>query len=97
MVAGARRAAAPGTGGTGLRGVEAGGPLAAADGLAAALQEAGARLAAPGIPEPDRSRLRRQFIAICDSAKTPGASPATVRRRLDALIAALEILIADNS
>jgi hypothetical protein len=80
-----------------LTGTQAGGPLAAAGELAAALQQAGARLAAPGIPEPDRTRLRRQFIAICDAAKAPEASPATARRRLDALIAALEIVIADNS
>lgn len=65
--------------------------------LAAALHEAGARLSGARLPEAEQGRLRRQFIAICDSAKSPDVSPQAVRRRIDGFIVTLEIAIAQYS
>jgi hypothetical protein len=67
---------------------------AGADDLARRLHAAQARLSALDVPPAARARLRRQFIAICDAAKTPGADPAACRRRLDGFQAALDDVIA---
>jgi streptomycin 6-kinase len=68
------------------------------DSLSAALRQASALLGAamrlpPGqVPPAELARLQRQFRAVCDAAKTPGADPAACRRRADALLAALDSL-----
>jgi hypothetical protein len=69
-----------------------------ADDLASALQAAYARLAAaPGLDRADSERLHRQFIAVCDAVKAPGADAATGRRRLDGFLDALDSVIAGKS
>jgi hypothetical protein len=69
-----------------------------ADDLARALQAAHARLAAAtGLDRADTDRLHRQFIAVCDAAKAPGADAATGRRRLDGFLAALDSVVAGKS
>jgi hypothetical protein len=72
----------------------AGRQAAGADDLARRLHAAQARLAALDLPPAVRARLHRQFIAVCDAAKTPGADPAACRRRLDGFLAALDDAIA---
>ena len=66
------------------------------DDLAAGLRDAGLRLAAAvrGLPAADAARLQRQFIAVCDAAKAPGADAATGRRRLTGFLAVLDSVIA---
>jgi hypothetical protein len=59
-------------------------------GLAAKLVEARRRLATLDLPRPLAVRLHRQFIAICDAAKAPGADEASGERRLAAFLAVLE-------
>lgn len=59
-------------------------------GLAAKLAEARKRMAMLDLPRPLASRLHRQFIAICDAIKAPGADEAAGERRLAAFLAALE-------
>ncbi len=62
-----------------------------ADGtLAAKLADARRRMAALDLPRPLAARLHRQFIAICDAVKAPGADEASGERRLAAFLAALE-------
>jgi hypothetical protein len=58
--------------------------------LAAKLAEARRRMAALDLPRPLAARLHRQFIAICDAVKAPGADEASGERRLAAFLAALE-------
>jgi hypothetical protein len=61
------------------------------DDLAGVLRQARARLAGlTGLPAGERERLHRQFIAVCDAAKMPGADPGACRRRLEAFLAALD-------
>ncbi|MGB6453553.1 MAG: hypothetical protein WBH47_03595 [Streptosporangiaceae bacterium] len=62
-----------------------------ADGtLAAKLADARRRMAALDLPRPLAARLHRQFIAICDAIKAPGADEVIGERRLAAFLAALE-------
>ena len=65
-------------------------PLPADATLAAKLAEARMRMAALDLPRPLAARLHRQFIAICDAVKVPGADEASGERRLAAFLAALE-------
>jgi hypothetical protein len=66
--------------------------------LARALRRAGARLAGlTGLPAAERARLHRQFIAVCDAAKMPGADPAAGRRRLEQFLGALECRLGGKS
>lgn len=71
--------------------------------LPALLRRASARLGAamklpPGqLPPGELARLQRQFRAVCDAVKTPGADTALCRRRLDGLLAALDSLIDGKS
>jgi hypothetical protein len=65
--------------------------------LARRLAWARARLAEQDLPADIRSRLQRQFIAVCDSAKLPGADTAACQRRLDGFLVALENVIAKKS
>jgi hypothetical protein len=58
--------------------------------LAAQLADARRRMAALDLPRPLAARLHRQFIAICDAVKVPGADEASGERRLAAFLAALE-------
>jgi hypothetical protein len=58
--------------------------------LAAKLAEARKRMAALDLPRPLAARLHRQFIAICDAVKAPGADEASGERRLAAFLTALE-------
>lgn len=58
--------------------------------LAAKLAEARRRLATLDLPRPLAARLHRQFIAICDAVKAPGADEASGERRLAAFLVALE-------
>jgi hypothetical protein len=68
------------------------------DDLAVALRRAAARLARARAAAPaEAERLQRQYIAICDAAKAPGADPATCRRRLDEFAATLDSVIAGKS
>ena len=67
------------------------------DALAGLLHDALARLAALDVPPEERARLHRQFIAVCDAAKTPGADPAACGRRLDRFLSVLDSVIAKNS
>jgi hypothetical protein len=68
------------------------------DPLSAGLRAASAGLAAvarlpPGrVPPAELDRLQRQFRAVCDAAKAPGADPAARGRRLAALLAELDSL-----
>lgn len=62
--------------------------------LADALLAANARLAGSGLPRPILAQLQRQYIAICDAAKMPGASPASCWRRLDNVLTALDNALA---
>jgi hypothetical protein len=77
----------------------AGGNNAAAGGddLAQRLASARARLAEQDLPADLRARLQRQFIAVCDAAKRPGADMGACQRRLDGFLAALESIIANKS
>ncbi len=62
-----------------------------ADGtLAARLADARRRMATLDLPRPLAARLHRQFIAICDAIKAPGADEASGERRLAAFLTALE-------
>jgi hypothetical protein len=63
---------------------------AACNDLAARLTEARARLAALDVPLPVAARLHRQFIAVCDALKAPGADAACGERRLAAFLATLQ-------
>ncbi len=65
-------------------------PTPAGGTLAAKLAEARRRMAAVDLPRPLAARLHRQFIAICDAAKAPGADEASGERRLATFLAALE-------
>lgn len=66
-------------------------PPAGGDTLARRLQGALARLAARDDLDPDvRTRLQRQFIAVCEATKRPGVAPAACEQRLDAFLAALD-------
>jgi hypothetical protein len=47
-------------------------------------------MAALDLPGPLAARLNRQFIAVCDAVKAPGADEETGERRLSAFLAALE-------
>jgi hypothetical protein len=69
------------------------------DELAAALRSAAARLAAAArdLPAPDAARLQRQYLAVCDAAKAPGADAATGRRRLERFLGVLDSVIAGKS
>ena len=58
--------------------------------LAAKLAEARRKMATLDLPRPLAARLHRQFIAICDAAKAPGANEASGERRLAAFLAVLE-------
>ena len=58
--------------------------------LAAKLAEARKLMATLDLPRPLAARLHRQFIAICDAVKAPGADEAHGERRLAAFVAALE-------
>jgi hypothetical protein len=58
--------------------------------LAAKLAEARRRMAMLDLPRPLAARLHRQFIAICDAVKAPGADEASGERRLAAFLAVLE-------
>jgi hypothetical protein len=58
--------------------------------LAAKLADARRRMAALDVPRPLAARLHRQFIAICDAIKAPGADEASGERRLAAFLTALE-------
>jgi hypothetical protein len=65
-------------------------PSSESDGLAAKLAEARRRMAALDLPRPLADRLHRQFIAICDAVKAPGADEASGERRLAAFLAVLD-------
>ena len=65
-------------------------PSPESEGLAARLAEARRRLATLDLPRPLAARLHRQFIAICDAVKAPGADEASGERRLTAFLAVLE-------
>ena len=67
------------------------------DVLAARLHAAWERLAELDLPPEQRGRLQRQLIAVCDSAKTPGASSEACGRRLDVFISALNNAVAKES
>ena len=58
--------------------------------LSAQLAEARRRMAALDLPRPLAARLHRQFIAVCDAVKAPGADEACGERRLAAFLTALE-------
>jgi hypothetical protein len=60
------------------------------DALARRLHFAQARLVTQDLPPEMRARLRRQFIAVCDAAKSPAADPEACLRRLEGLLAALD-------
>jgi hypothetical protein len=47
-------------------------------------------MSALDLPGPLAARLHRQFIAVCDAVKAPGADEGTGERRLSAFLAALE-------
>ena len=70
---------------------------AGGDALAPRLAWARARLAEQDLPTEIRARLQRQFIAVCDSAKVPGADTTACQRRLDGFLAALESVVAKKS
>jgi hypothetical protein len=70
---------------------------AGGDALAQRLHAARARLAAEDLPWEVRARLQRQFIAVCDAAKTPGTGTAACQRRLDGFLAALDNVSAQKS
>lgn len=59
-------------------------------GLAHRLADARRRLADLDLPRPQVTRLHRQFIAVCDAVKAPGADESIGERRLEAFLAALE-------
>jgi hypothetical protein len=65
-------------------------PSPAGGTLAAKLADARRRMVALDLPRPLATRLHRQFIAICDAVKAPGADEASGERRLVAFLAALE-------
>jgi hypothetical protein len=68
------------------------------DDLASGLRSALARLAAaPGLTPAKRESLQRQFVAVCDAAKAPGADAAAGRRQLDRFLATLDSVIAGKS
>jgi hypothetical protein len=74
------------------------GPLVGDDTLARQLHGALARLAARDDLDLDvRARLQRQFIAICEATKRPGAAAGACEKRLDAFLAALDGEIARKS
>jgi len=58
--------------------------------LASKLAEARRRMATLDLPRPLAARLHRQFIAICDAVKAPGADEESGERRLAAFLAVLE-------
>jgi hypothetical protein len=65
-------------------------PSPESGGLAAKLAEARRRMAGLDVPRPLAARLHRQFIAICDAVKAPGADEAIGERRLAVFLAVLE-------
>jgi len=65
-------------------------PSPESGGLAARLAEVRQRMAMLDLPRPLADRLHRQFIAICDAVKAPGADEASGERRLAAFLAVLE-------
>jgi hypothetical protein len=67
------------------------------DALAQRLHAARARLAAQDLSPEVRARLQRQFIAVCDAAKTPGTDASACQRRLDGFLAALDSVGAERS
>jgi hypothetical protein len=67
------------------------------DALARRLHSAQARLVAQDLAPEVRGRLRRQFIAICDAAKAPGADPGACLRRLEGLLETLDSITAQKS
>lgn len=73
------------------------------DSLSASLRRASARLGtamklpAGRLPPGELARLQRQFRAVCAAAKSPGADAGACRRRLDALLHALDCLIDGKS
>jgi hypothetical protein len=71
-------------------------PSAHSGELAAKLAEARRRMATLDLPRPLAARLHRQFIAICDAVKAPGADEAAGERRLATFLAALERLARGN-
>jgi CRP-like cAMP-binding protein len=58
--------------------------------LATRLADARRRLAALDLPVPIGAQLHRQFIAMCDSVKAPGADEEAAERRLAMFLAALD-------
>lgn len=58
--------------------------------LAVRLAEARKRMSALDLPGPVAARLHRQFIAVCDAVKAPGADEETGERRLSAFLEGLE-------
>lgn len=58
--------------------------------LAARLADARRRMAELHVPGPEAARLHRQFIAVCNALKAPGADEAAGERRLSAFLAALD-------
>ena len=60
------------------------------DVLAGRLAEAGRLLSQLSVPGDVAERLHRQFIAVCDAVKAPGADVETGLRRLAAFLATLE-------
>lgn len=65
-------------------------PSADGSSLATRLADARRRLAASDLPVPIGARLHRQFIAMCDSVKAPGAGEEAAERRLAMFLAALD-------
>jgi hypothetical protein len=63
---------------------------ASGDAFAARLAAARRQLAELDLPAPEAARLHRQFIAVCDALKAPGAGEETGERRLSAFLSALE-------
>jgi hypothetical protein len=58
--------------------------------LSVQLAEACRRMAELDLPRPLAARLHRQFIAVCDAVKAPGADEAIGQRRLAAFMAELD-------
>jgi hypothetical protein len=72
-------------------------PPGPSDDLARRLHAAAARLAALDPPPEVRARLQRQFIAVCDAAKTPGADQQGCLRRLEAALTSMDSVIDKKS
>lgn len=65
-------------------------PSSDSSSLATRLADARRALAASDLPVPVGAQLHRQFIAICDSVKAPGADEEAAERRLAMFLAALD-------